>query len=147
MKNWLLLLTFTALSSITHAQQQVSLSDFARRPQFYQNKTIVLKNVQVFVSDENNQSGSSLRSTPQRNTNNRSKSEKTISVLTPPRCFAKKGWTLLYPVIPELKTSLCFAVMSRMNDRLPQTGSYQADITVQIDVRGVSEIRKIRVLR
>lgn len=42
---------------------------------------------------------------------------------------------------------MCFAVMTKINDRLPQNKEFKADIVIEVDVRGISEIKRIKVLK
>jgi hypothetical protein len=57
------------------------------------------------------------------------------------------GWTLVQPQIPNLNTPMCFAVMTKINDRLPQNKQFQADIVIDVDIRGISRIKRIKVLK
>jgi hypothetical protein len=42
---------------------------------------------------------------------------------------------------------MCFAVMTKINDRLPQNKQFQADIVIDVDIRGISRIKRIKVLK
>jgi hypothetical protein len=64
-----------------------------------------------------------------------------------PRCKTLAGWTLVQPNIPNLNTPMCFAVMTKINDRLPQNKQFKADIVIEVDVRGISKIKRIKVLK
>lgn len=145
----------------TQAQQMVQESDFSRRPQFYQNKTILIRNV-LFNQDEN---GSNMRG-PNRNPSqrpspnpmprnnrrrvNRGENQPTHGYggekfsMLPPRCRPTGTNVLVYPVFEQLQMPLCFQVMRRIEERLPK-GEFRADITLQVDVRGISTIKRIRV--
>lgn len=74
--------------------------------------------------------------------------EKVWTIATgTPRCKTLAGWTLVQPQIPNLNTPMCFAVMTRINDRLPQNTPFQADIVIDVDIRGISKIQRIKVLK
>jgi hypothetical protein len=45
-----------------------------------------------------------------------------------------------------MNNPLCFAVLSKIYERLPQNQTFNADIVVEVDVRGISQINRIKVL-
>jgi len=148
MKQILTLFTVGLLFGLAQAQTKVETADFARRPQFYQGQTILIRNVSIstgnVISNDQVQSRSRQRPNPNINKSN----EKSWDILsTPPRCNPASGWTLINPTIPNLKTPLCFAVRSKIYSRLPQNKSFNADIVIEVDVRGISQIKRIRILK
>jgi len=145
MKQLISLLTIGFIFGLSQAQTKVVTADFAKRPHFYQGKTISLSNVRITTGNiSNNDRNKINRSAP---TGNFSNEKDWGYFISPPRCRPAIGWTLINPEIPNLNTPLCFAVMSRIYDRLPRNSSFNADILVEVDVRGVSQIKRIRVLK
>lgn len=133
----------------SQAQTKVSTADFARRPQFYQGKTILLSNVSVNIGEVNHSNNhNNVKGRPRPTPPQQSHNEKNWGLaLGTPRCKPLMGWNLIQPDIPNLNAPLCFAVMSKIYDRLPQNKTFNADILVEIDVRGICKIKRIRVLR
>ena len=149
MRNLLFLLVFSLWGSLLQAQTKVSTADFARRPNFYQGKTILLSNVSVIAGEiGQNEPINKAKSRPKPQTRTQDLNEKFLSVpLGIPRCKTLAGWTLVQPQIPNLNTPMCFAVMTKINDRLPQNKQFQADIVIDVDIRGISRIKRIKVLK
>ena len=149
MRNLLFLLVFSLWGSFTHAQTKVSTADFARRPHFYQGKTILLSKVFVVAGDiDENEPRNNAKSRPRPQTRTQDLNEKYWTTpLGIPRCKTLAGWTLVQPNIPNLNTPMCFAVMTKINDRLPQNKQFKADIVIEVDVRGISKIKRIKVLK
>ena len=174
MKNLLILITgFTSL--LAHAQNTlVQENDFSRRPHFYQGKTITLKNV-VFNANKDGagRSGSQMQqgfgapptrrapqrpsrptrvnrgvnpNAPQHGLNDGGLKGLSEDLNQNPRCRVRPGWVLVEPHFEGLTTPMCFAVINRVGERLPK-GEFAADITIKVDVRGVSEIQRLRILR
>jgi len=149
MKNLFLLFIVSLMGGLLQAQTKISTADFARRPNFYQGKTILLNNISIVTgeieqSNPNNRAKSRPR--PQNRTQDLKEKFWTIAVGTP-RCKTLAGWTLVQPQIPNLNTPMCFAVLTKINDRLPQNKQFQADIVVEVDIRGISRIKRIKVLQ
>lgn len=145
MKKALLLLLISALSGSIFAQNKVATSDFARRPHFYQNKTILLENVLISMVPLGTSENKSMAPASQTN-----KNEKTWTLLflnETPRCNEVKGSKLIYPEIPGLTVPMCFSVIDKLYQRLPQKTAFKADILLAVDVRGISQIKRIRVLK
>lgn len=142
-------LAFTAIvySGLIHAQTKVATDVFARRPQFYQGRTILLSQVTITTGTSGNQN--EARQTKGQKTRVR-QDEKYwnfyASVVVPPRCQVKSGWTLVYPQIKGLTNPICFALVTKIHDRLPQNKTFNADIVIDVDVRGISQIKRIKVL-
>lgn len=146
-KTFFLAITAIVYSGLIHAQTKVAIDDFARRPQFYQGKTILLSNVSITIG-----------SAPIRNEAKQTKTQKTrtradekywdcaITTAVPPRCQVKSGWSLVNTQIKGMNNPICFAVLSKIHSRLPQNQIFNADIVVEVDVRGVSQIKRIKVL-
>ena len=149
MRNLLFLLVFSLWGGLLQAQTKVSTSDFARRPNFYQGKTILLSNVSVIAGEiGQNEPINKAKSRPKPQTRTQDLNEKFLSVpLGIPRCKTLAGWTLVQPQIPNLNTPRCFAVMTKITDRLPQNTQFQADIVIDVDIRGISRIKRIKVLK
>jgi hypothetical protein len=148
MKKLLFLITLGLVFGQSQAQNKVATSDFARRPHFYQGKTILLSNVAINTGNASSNDQSKAKSRPRPTPLQNNLNEKIwMFTATPPRCRPATGWTLINPDIPNLNSPLCFAVMTRIFDRLPQNKSFNADILVEVDVRGVSQIKRIRVLK
>lgn len=149
MRNLLLLFVFGLWGSLSQAQTKVSTADFARRPNFYQGKTILLSNISIVAGEiEQNSTNNKAKSRPKPQTRTQDLNEK-VWIISPgtPRCKALAGWTLVQPQIPNLNTPMCFAVMTKINDRLPQNKQFQADIVIEVDIRGISRIKRIKVLK
>lgn len=51
MRNLLFLLVFSMWGGLLQAQTKVSTADFARRPNFYQGKTILLNNISIVAGE------------------------------------------------------------------------------------------------
>ena len=149
MRNLLFLLVFSLWGGLLQAQTKVSTADFARRPNFYQGKTILLSNVSVIAGEiEQNEPINKAKSRPKPQTRTQDLNEKFWAVpLGIPRCKTLAGWTLVQPQIPNLNTPMCFAVMTKINDRLPQNKQFQADIVIDVDIRGISQIKRIKILK
>ena len=149
MKNLFLLFIVSLMGGLLQAQTKISTADFARRPHFYQGKTILLSNVSIIAGEiGQNDRVNNAKSRPKPQTRTQDLNEKvwTIAVGTP-RCKTLAGWTLVQPQIPNLNTPMCFAVMTKINDRLPQNTPFQADIVIDVDIRGISKIQRIKVLK
>jgi hypothetical protein len=148
-RNLLFLLVFSLWGGLLQAQTKVSTADFARRPNFYQGKTILLSNVSVIAGEiEQNEPINKAKSRPKPQTRTQDLKEKFWAVpLGIPRCKTLAGWTLVQPQIPNLNTPMCFAVMTKINDRLPQNKQFQADIVIDVDIRGISQIKRIKILK
>ncbi len=155
MKKGLFILLVGLLSGQIFAQTKVSSADFARRPHYYQSKTILLENIVFSMGaaagiSENKNMGASKRANrnPSNTVSSPNHNEKIWSLFFDndnPRCKELKGWTLIDPEIPGLNTPMCFAVMNKVHQRLPQKGMFKADIMVEIDVRGISQIKRLRI--
>lgn len=149
MKNLFLLFIVSLMGGLLQAQTKVSTADFACRPNFYQGKTILLDNITI-VTGEIEQSNSNNRAKSRHRPQNRTQDLKekvwTIAVGTP-RCETLAGWTIVQPQIPNLNTPMCFAVLTKINDRLPQNKQFQANIVIEVNIRGVSKIQRIKVLK
>ena len=149
MRNLLFLLVFSMWGGLLQAQTKVSTADFARRPNYYQGKTILLNNISIVAGEiEQSNPANRAKSRPKPQTRTQDFNEKvwTIAAGTP-RCKTLAGWTLVQPQIPNLNTPMCFAVMTKINDRLPQNTPFQADIVIDVDIRGISKIQRIKVLK
>lgn len=170
-----LFILFAGLTSILASAQNTVIqeNDFSRRPHFYQGKTITLKNVVFNVNKDGAGSargqmqqglGAPTRRAPQRpmrptrvnrgvnpNTPQHGLNDGGLKGLSEilyqnPRCRVRPGWVLVQPHFEGLTTPMCFAVINRVGERLPK-GEFAADITMKVDVRGVSEIQRLRILR
>ena len=149
MKNLFLLFIVSLMGGLLQAQTKVSTADFARRPNYYQGKTILLNNISIVAGEiEQSNPANRAKSRPKPQTRTQDLNEKvwTIAAGTP-RCKTLAGWTLVQPQIPNLNTPMCFAVMTKINDRLPQNTPFQADIVIDVDIRGISKIQRIKVLK
>ena len=147
MKNTLILLITSLFAVNSYAQNKVVTADFARRPQFYQGKTILLSNITIAVgNDQNNNTQNTSRNRTSSSSHHNNEKNWSSSPGTP-RCKPLSGWNLIQPEIPNLNAPMCFAVISKIYDRLPQNKTFKADILVEIDVRGICKINRIRVLR
>ena len=51
MKNLFLLFIVSLMGGLLQAQTKISTADFARRPHFYQGKTILLSNVSIIAGE------------------------------------------------------------------------------------------------
>lgn len=148
MRNLLFLLVFSLWGGLSQAQTKVSIADFARRPHFYQGKTILLSNVSIVAGEIlQNERVNKAKSRPRPQTRTQDLNEKVWTIMTVgiPRCKTAAGWSLVQPQIPNLNTPLCFAVMSKIYNRLPQNKQFQADIVIDVDTRGISRIKRIKV--
>jgi hypothetical protein len=147
MKNLTFFIIALMFSGVSLAQTKVATDDFARRPQFYQGQTILLSNVSIatgsaVIQNETKQNKPQSTRTRQDEKNCNS----YIVYLAPPRCKVKQGWNLINPQIKGMNNPLCFAVLSKIYERLPQNQTFNADIVVEVDVRGISQINRIKVL-
>jgi hypothetical protein len=149
MKNLFLLFIVSLMGGLLQAQTKISTADFARRPHFYQGKTILLSNVSIIAGEiGQNDRVNNAKSRPRPQTRTQDLNEKIwISTVGTPRCKSLAGWTLVQPQIQNLNTPLCFAVMSKIYTRLPQNKQFQADIVIDVDTRGISRIKRIKVLK
>lgn len=147
MKNLSLCIIALLISGFSLAQTKVATDDFARRPQFYQGKTILLSNVSIATGTALIQSEAKQNKTQKTRTRQDEKSwNSCITYLVPPRCQVKQGWNLITPQIKGMNTPICFAVMSKVYERLPQNENFNADLVIEVDVRGISQIKRIKVL-
>jgi hypothetical protein len=147
MKNLSLCIIALIFSGVSLAQTKVATDDFARRPQFYQGKTVLLSNIPIATGTALMQNEAKQSKTQKTRPRQDEKTWNTYVIyLVPPRCQVKPGWSLVNPQIKGMNNPLCFAVLSKIYDRLPQNQTFNADIVIEVDVRGISQIKRIKVL-
>ena len=146
--------------------------DFSRRPQLYHGKVITVKNV-VFNKNADNARSLNYQTQkipevsahkgigrPTRLMKNHShakphsqKSEldkggmKDLKEVEIPEFIYRKGQgkVFVYPYFENLSMPMIFSVDSRLSERLPK-GEFAADITFKVNVKGISEISRLRII-
>jgi hypothetical protein len=172
MKKILFLLT-GFLCTIAGAQNIiVEKVDFSRKPQLYHGKVITVKNVVFNINADNarnlNYQTQKLPevSTPKgsdrptrlmnKYPNSNPKNQKPelnkggmkdlTEVEIPKFIYGEgQGRIFVYPYFENLAVPMIFSVDSRLSERLPK-GEFAADITFKVNVKGISEISRLRII-
>ena len=147
MKNILLLLISILFSFNIFGQIKVTPAEFGRRPQLYQGKTILLSNIPIIIdSEEDNQENNRLKD--KTTSTGQKKSHQNSSHLSnEPNCRPPNGWNIIKPQIVNLNRPLCFAINSKIYNRLPKDIMLNCEILLEVDIRGICKINRIRVRR
>jgi hypothetical protein len=146
--------------------------DFCRRPQLYHGKVITVKNVVFNKNADNarnlnyqtqkipeasthkgfNRPTRLMKKNPNSQPHNQKpklnkEGMKDIKEVEIPKFIYGKGLgkVFVYPYFENLSMPMIFSVDRRLSERLPK-GEFSADITFKVNVKGISEISRLRII-